>query len=146
MMVPKWMIGACVAVAAMAISGEAEAQNVGVTNYKSSVQVTNYSAKPVKVKYGSGANQTEGVVAPKSVGYNPHTFLGATEDPSVSVKVGNLPARKFKISANEVRKLYERSGFTSDDAGLLVDVRVNKQGAVELRRFYLRKGLGVTYP
>jgi hypothetical protein len=100
----------------------------------------------VKVKYGSGANQTEGVVAPKSVGYNPHTFLGATEDPSVSVKVGNLPARKFKISANEVRKLYERSGFTSDDAGLLVDVRVNKQGAVELRRFYLRKGLGVTYP
>jgi len=62
------------------------------------------------------------------------------------VKVGNLPARKFKISANEVRKLYERSGFTSDDAGLLVDVRVNKQGAVELRRFYLRKGLGVTYP
>ena len=144
MMFRKWMIGACVAVAAMAIS--AEADDPMVWPWCSSVQVTNQSSKPVKVKYGSGANQTEGVVAPKSVGYNPHTFLGATEDPSVSVKVGNLPARKFKISANEVRKLYERSGFTSDDAGLLVDVRVNKQGAVELRRFYLRKGLGVTYP
>ena len=141
MMFRKWMIGACVAVAAMAISGEAEAQG---TNHQGnlimhSVQVTNLSMKPVKVKYGSGANQTEEVVPPKNVAYNPHTFLGATEDSFVSVKVGNLPARKFKISANEVRKLYERSRFTPDEAALVVDVRVNKYGVVELRRFYLSK-------
>ena len=148
MMFRTWMIGACVAVAAMAISGEAEAQGTnhqGQINQGSLImhsdQVTNQSSKPVKVKYGSGANQTEGVVAPNSVGKVPIIYIGATEDPSVSVKVGNLPARKFKISANEVRKLYERSGFTSDDAGLLVDVRVNKHGAVELRRIYLRKRL-----
>ena len=138
MMVPKWMIGACVAVAAMAISGEAEAVS-NYAGYPCSVQVTNYSMKPVKVKYGSGANQTEAVVAPKSVGRVPNIYTGATEDSSVSVTAGNLPARKFKVSANEVRKLYERSRFTPDEADLLVDVRVNKHGAVELRRFYLRK-------
>ena len=135
MMFRKWMIGACVAVAAMAISGEAEA----VGWYPSSVQVTNYSSKPVKVKYVSGANQTEGVVAPNSVGKVPIIYIGATEDPSVSVKVGKLAARKFKISANEVRKLYERSRFTPDEADLVVDVRVSKYGVVELRRLYLRK-------
>jgi hypothetical protein len=55
------------------------------------------------------------------------------------VKVGKLPARKFKISGNEVRKLYERSGFTPDEAAVVIDVRVNKHGVVELRRLYLRK-------
>jgi hypothetical protein len=135
------MIGACVAVAAMAISGEAEAQGVGVSNYSypSSVQVTNQSSKPVKVKYGSGANQADGVVAPKSVGLVCPSFAGATEDSSVSVKVGNHPTRKFKVSANEVRKLFERSGFTPDEAALVIDVRVNKYGAVELRRLYPKK-------
>ena len=139
MMVPKWMIGACVAVAAMAISGEAEAQGVGVINYPCSVQVTNQSSKTVKVKYGSGANQADGVVAPKSMGLVCPSFAGATEDSSVSVKVGNHPTRKFKVSANEVRKLFERSGFTPDEAALVIDVRVNKYGAVELRRLYPKK-------
>ena len=149
MMFRQWMIGACVAVAAMAISGEAEAQGTnhqGQINQGSlimhSVQVTNQSSKPVKVNnYVSGANQADGAVAPKSVGLVCPVFKGATEDSFVSVKVGKLAARKFKISANEVRKLYERSGFTPDEADLLVDVRVNKHGAVELRRIYLRKRL-----
>ena len=144
MMVPKWMIGACVAVAAMAISGEAEAQG---TNHQGnlimhSVQVTNQSSKPVKVNnYVSGANQADGAVAPNSVGLVCPVFKGATEDSFVSVTAGNLRTRRFKISANEVRKHYERSGFTPDEADLLVDVRVNKHGAVELRRIYLRKRL-----
>ena len=138
MMFRTRMIGACVAFAAMAISGEAEAVGNYVW-YPSSVQCANFHTKPLKVNYVSGANQTEGVVAPNSVGKVPIIYIGATEDSFVSVKVGKLAARKFKISANEVRKLYERSGFTPDEADLLVDVRVNKHGAVELRRFYLRK-------
>ena len=139
MMVPKWMIGACVAVAAMAISGEAEA-NAAFNGGRplSSVQVTNYSMKPVKVEwYGQG--RATAVVAPNSVGAVCPSFAGATEDSFVSVKVGKLAARKFKISANEVRKLYERSGFTPDEAALVIDVRVNKYGAVELRRLYPKK-------
>ena len=145
MMFRKGMIGACVAVAAMAISGEAEA-NAAFNGGRrpSSVQVTNQSSKATKVNYVSGANQTEGVVAPNSVGKVPIIYIGATEDSFVSVKVGKLAARKFKISANEVRKLYERSGFTPDEADLLVDVRVNKHGVVELKRIYLRKALGNT--
>jgi Na+(H+)/acetate symporter ActP len=139
MMVPKWMIGACVAVAAMAIGVEAEAQISLVC--PSSVQVANQSSKPVKVTYVWKKNQTEGVVAPKSVGLVCPSFAGATEDSFVSVKVGKLAARRFKISANEVRKLYERSGFTPDEAAVVIDVRVNKYGVVELRRFYLRKVL-----
>lgn len=140
MMFRNWMICACVAVAAMAISGEAEAQGVGVMNYQSSVQVTNQSSKPVKVTlhYG-GKRQVEGVVAPKSVGLVAPSPAGATEDSFVSVKAGNLPTRWFKVSANEVRKLFERSGFTPDEAALVIDVRVNKYGAVELRRLYLKK-------
>ena len=137
MMVLKWMIGACVAVAAMAISGEAEA--VESFECPSSVRVTNQSSKAVKVTYFWETNQTEGVVAPNSVGLVCPSFAGATEDSFVSVKVGKLAARKFKISANEVRKLYERSGFTPDEAALVIDVRVNKYGVVELRRFYLSK-------
>jgi hypothetical protein len=149
MMVPKWMIGACVAVAAMAIGVEAEAnptinapgQSLGFA--PASVQVTNQSSKPVKVTYVWNKNQAEVVVAPNSVGatnYNnlPVVITG-TEDSSVSVKVGKLPARKFKISGNEVRKLYERSGFTPEEAAVVIDVRVNKHGVVELRRLYLRK-------
>jgi len=143
MMFRNWMIGACVAVAAMAISGEAEAQGAGKNNLKwptlTSVQATNQSSNPVKVTYVWGANQTEGVVAPKSVGSVCPSYAGATEDSLVSVKVGHLPTRKFKISANEVRKLFERGNFTPDDAGLVFDVRVNKYGAVDLRRVYLRK-------
>ena len=141
MMVPKWMIGACVAVAAMAIGVEAEAAfNVLCPQ---SVQVANQSSKPVKVTHVWKTNQAEAVVAPNSVGatnYNnlPYVITG-TEDSSVSVKVGKLPARKFKISGNEVRKLYERSGFTPEEAAVVIDVRVNKHGVVELRRLYLRK-------
>ena len=136
MMFRTSMIGACVAVAAMAISGEAEAQ-VGVC--PSSVRVTNQSSKAVKVTYFWETNRTEGVVAPNSVGAVCPSFAGATEDSFVSVKVGKLAARKFKISATEVRKLYERSGFTPDEAALVIDVRVNKYGAVELRRLYPKK-------
>ncbi len=137
MMFRKWMIGACVAVAVMAIGVEAEAQ-VGLV-CPSSVRCLNYSTKATKVKYVSGTNQIEGVVAPKSVGLVCPSFAGATEDSWVSVKAGNLPARKFKISANQVRKLYERSGFTPDEAALVIDVSVNKHGFAELRRFYLGK-------
>ena len=139
MMVPKWMIGACVAVAAMAISGEAEAQGVGVSNYSypSSVQVTNYSAKPAKVEwYGQG--RATAVVAPNSVGLVCPSFAG-DKGSTVSVTAGKLPARKFNIKTDEVRKLYERSGFKPDEAALVVDVRVNKYGVVELKRIYLRK-------
>jgi len=38
-----------------------------------------------------------------------------------------------------VRKLYKRSGFTPDEAALVVQVRVNKYGVVELKRIYLKK-------
>jgi len=149
MMVPKWMIGACVAVAAMAIGVEAEAnpaknapgQSFGFA--PASVQVTNQSSKPVKVTHVWKTNQAEVVVAPNSVGATHYDNLliptTGTEDSSVSVKVGKLPARKFKISGNEVRKLYERSGFTPEEAAVVIDVRVNKHGVVELRRLYLRK-------
>ncbi len=137
MMVPKWMIGACVAVAAMAISGEAEAQGVGVSNYKSSVQCANYHTKPVKVEwYGQG--RATAVVAPNSVGLVCPSFAG-DKGSTVSVTAGKLPARKFNIKTDEVRKLYERSGFKPDEAALVVDVRVNKYGVVELKRIYLRK-------
>jgi hypothetical protein len=141
MMFRKWMIGACVAVAAMSISGEAEAQG---TNHQGQfimhgVQVQNYHARPVKVKYVWGANRIEGAVAPKSAGLVCPSFAGDKHASTVSVTAGNLPARKFNISANEVRKLFERSGFTPDEAALVIDVRVNKYGVVELRRFYLRK-------
>ncbi len=139
MMVGPLMTSAGVAVAAMAISGEAEAQGVGVTNYKypSSVQVSNYSKKPVKVEfYGQG--RATAVVAPNSVGPACPSFAGDKRS-TVSVTAGNLPARKFNISTDEVRKLYERSGFTPDEAALVIDVRVNKYGVVELRRFYSRK-------
>jgi len=147
MMVPKWMIGACVAVAAMAIGVEAEATAVvdpdGSYSVTTSVQVTNQSSKPVKVTHVWKTNQAEVVVAPNSVGATHYDNLliptTGTEDSSVSVKVGKLPARKFKISGNEVRKLYERSGFTPEEAAVVIDVRVNKHGVVELRRLYLRK-------
>ena len=139
MMVPKWMIGACVAVAAMAISGEAEAQGVGVINYPCSVQVSNYSKKPVKVEF-YGKSMVKEVVAPNSVAPACPSFAG-DKISTVSVTAGNLPARKFNIKTDDVRKLYERSGFTPDEAALVVDVRVNKHGAVELRRIYLRKRL-----
>ena len=137
MMFRKWMIGACVAVAAMAISGEAEAQDVGVTNYKSSVQVTNYSMKPVKVEW-HGQGRATAVVAPNSAGLVCPSFAGDSKS-TVSVTAGNLPARKFNISTDEVRKLHKRSGFTPDEAALVVQVRVNKYGVVELRRIYLKK-------
>jgi hypothetical protein len=140
MIIPKWMIGACVAVSAMAIGVEAEAQGVDFAYCPSSVQVTNQSSKPVKVTHVWKTNQAEVVVAPNSVGATHYDNLPTgTEDSSVSVKVGKLPARKFKISGNEVRKLYERSGFTPDEAAVVIDVRVNKHGVVELRRLYLRK-------
>ena len=135
MMFRKWMIGACVAVAAMAISGEAEA----VGWYPSSVQVSNYSKKPVKVGF-NGQSMVKEVVAPNSVAPACPSFAG-DKISTVSVTAGNLPARKFNIKTDDVRKLYERSGFTPDEAALVVDVRVNKHGAVELRRIYLRKRL-----
>jgi hypothetical protein len=141
MMVPKWMIGACIALAAV-VAGEAvQAQYGGEYGDEEAafgVQVTNQSSKAVKVKFVHEKLQAEGVVAPNSVGVVSAVFTG-TEDSFVSVKVGKLPARKFKISGNEVRKLYERSGFTPDETYLVIDVRVNKYGVVELRRLYLRK-------
>jgi len=137
MMVPKWMIGACIALAAV-VAGEAVQAQYGDEEAAVGVQVTNQSSKAVKVKFVHEKLQAEGVVAPNSVGVVSAVFTG-TEDSFVSVKVGKLPARKFKISGNEVRKLYERSGFTPDETYLVIDVRVNKYGVVELRRLYLRK-------
>ena len=135
MMFRKWMIGACVAVAAMAIS--AEADDPMVWPWCSSVQVTNQSSKPVKVEwYGQG--RATAVVAPNSVGLVCPSFAGDSKS-TVSVTPGKLPARKFNIKTDEVRNLYERSGFTPDEAALVVHVRVNKYGVVELRRFYLSK-------
>jgi hypothetical protein len=136
MMVPKWMIGACVAVAAM-VAGEAVQAQYGDVEAVG-VKVTNQSSKAVKVTFDHETLHAEGVVAPNSVGVVPAVATG-TEDSLVSVKVGKLAARKFKISGNEVRKLYERSGFTPDETYLVIDVRVNKYGVVELRRLYLRK-------
>jgi len=135
-MVPKWMIGACVAVAAM-VAGEAVQAQYGDVEAVG-VKVTNQSSKAVKVTFDHETLHAEGVVAPNSVGVVPAVATG-TEDSLVSVKVGKLAARKFKISGNEVRKLYERSGFTPDETYLVIDVRVNKYGVVELRRLYLRK-------
>jgi len=137
MMVPKWMIGACVAVAAM-VAGEAVQAQYGDEEAAVGVQVTNQSSKAVKVTFDHEKLHAEGVVAPNSVGVVSAVLTG-TEDSFVSVKVGKLAARKFKISGNEVRKLYERSGFTPDETYLVIDVRVNKYGVVELRRLYLRK-------
>ena len=137
MMVPKWMIGACVAVAAM-VAGEAVQAQYGDEEAAVGVQVTNQSSKAVKVTFDHETLHAEGVVAPNSVGVVSAVLTG-TEDSFVSVKVGKLAARKFKISGNEVRKLYERSGFTPDETYLVIDVRVNKYGVVELRRLYLRK-------
>jgi hypothetical protein len=136
MMVPKWMIGACVAVAAM-VAGEAVQAQYGDVEAVG-VKVTNQSSKAVKVTFDHEKLHAEGVVAPNSVGVVSAVATG-TEDSLVSVKVGKLAARKFKISGNEVRKLYERSGFTPDETYLVIDVRVNKYGVVELRRLYLRK-------
>jgi len=136
MMVPKWMIGACVAVAAMVADEAVQAQYGDVEAV--GVKVTNQSSKAVKVTFDHETLHAEGVVAPNSVGVVPAVATG-TEDSLVSVKVGKLAARKFKISGNEVRKLYERSGFTPDETYLVIDVRVNKYGVVELRRLYLRK-------
>ena len=136
MMVPKWMIGACVAVAAM-VAGEAVQAQYGDVEAVG-VKVTNQSSKAVKVTFDHETLHAEGVVAPNSVWVVPAVATG-TEDSLVSVKVGKLAARKFKISGNEVRKLYERSGFTPDETYLVIDVRVNKYGVVELRRLYLRK-------
>jgi hypothetical protein len=102
------------------------------------VKVTNQSSKAVKVKFVHEKLHAEGVVAPNSMVVVPAVATG-TEDSLVSVKVGKLAARKFKISGNEVRKLYERSGFSPDETYLVIDVRVNKYGVVELRRLYLRK-------
>jgi len=136
MMVPKWMIGACVAVAAM-VAGEAVQAQYGDVEAVG-VKVTNQSSKAVKVTFDHETLHAEGVVAPNSVGVVPAVATG-TEDSLVSVKVGKLAARKFKISGNEVRKLYERSGFSPDETYLVIDVRVNKYGVVELRRLYLRK-------
>jgi len=135
-MVPKWMIGACVAVAAMVACEAVQAQYGDVEAV--GVKVTNQSSKAVKVTFDHETLHAEGVVAPNSVGVVPAVATG-TEDSLVSVKVGKLAARKFKISGNEVRKLYERSGFTPDETYLVIDVRVNKYGVVELRRLYLRK-------
>ena len=138
MMFRNWMIGACVAVAAM-VAGEAvQAQITAPYEEALGVKVTNQSSKAVKVTFVHETLQAEGVVAPKSVGVVAAVFTG-TEDSFVSVKVGKLAARKFKISGNEVRKLYERSGFTPDETYLVIDVRVNKYGVVELRRLYLSK-------
>jgi len=139
MMVPKWMIGACVAVAAM-VAGEAVQAQITYpyADVLGGVKVTNQSSKAVKVTFDHETLHAEGVVAPNSVGVVAVAVTG-TEDSFVSVKVGRLAARKFKISGNEVRKLYERSGFTPDETYLVIDVRVNKYGVVELRRLYLRK-------
>jgi hypothetical protein len=140
MMVPKWMIGACVAVAAM-VAGEAVQAQI-TAPYEDveavGVKVTNQSSKAVKVTFDHETLHAEGVVAPNSVVVVPAVATG-TEDSLVSVKVGKLAARKFKISGNEVRKLYERSGFSPDETYLVIDVRVNKYGVVELRRLYLSK-------
>jgi len=98
MMFRKWMIGACVAVAAMAISGEAEANVCFNCPYPSSVQVTNYSMKPVKVEwYGQG--RATAVVAPNSVGLVCPSFAGDSKS-TVSVTAGKLSARKFNISTD----------------------------------------------
>jgi hypothetical protein len=139
MMFRKWMIGACVAVAAM-VAGEAVQAQITAPYEEAfaGVKVTNQSSKAVKVTFVHETLQAEGVVAPNSVGVVAAVYTG-TEDSFVSVKVGKLAARKFKISGNEVRKLYERSGFTPDETYLVIDVRVNKYGVVELRRLYLSK-------
>jgi hypothetical protein len=64
MMFRNWMIGACVAVAAMAISGEAEAQGVIVGHSDVFFIVDNHSTRPIVVTLRSPKEEMREVKRP----------------------------------------------------------------------------------
>ena len=144
MMFRKWMIGICIAVAAM-VAGEAvQAQGV----YKAvEVTVNNKSAKPatITIYCTCGDNPcscpepfTASVAPQSSSAMLYEVEPGEEEDHRVIVKVKNMPAKKLTINAKEVKELMKKSGFTNG-VHPAVGIRVNKFGIAEIGGVYLKK-------
>jgi hypothetical protein len=130
MMFRKWMIGACVAVTAMAISGEAEAQVTSATPVwwkHFGVVIQNKSTRVVSMdeicdpECSPVYMVTDTVVPPVSkseVCYMvmPSEAEEQAKDLILRVKVKNRPAVKVRIKADEVARVMSKSGFTDEDS------------------------------
>ena len=142
MMFRKWMIGACVAVAAAMGSAAAQAQysytyvelDVGTRLQIAKSQICMFHANPhIEQKCSVEA------VAP----YSETTVTlpvdsAEGENYRIEVKVKNRPPKVLKIKRSDVVKLMQKSGFTS---GVHPTVRavVDKYGNVTFGGVYLKK-------
>jgi len=148
----KWMIGACVAAAAMAISGEAEAQvtsasgvwwaELGVVTHNKSTRVVSMEevcdpeCSPIYMV-------TDTVVPPMSrseVCYMvmPSEAEEEAKDLILRVKVKNRPAVKVRIRAEEVARVMSKSGFPADaEVHPAIQLVVDAKGFVKASKPYV---------
>jgi len=162
MMFRKWMIGACFAVTAMAISGKAEAQvpsatrvwwsELGVVTQNKSTRVVSMTAE-VSDPYCPGCYDpgptrgrhmvTETVVPPMSksqVCYmvTPSEAEEEAKDLILRVKVKNRPAVKVRIRAEEVARVMSKSGFPADaEVHPAIQLVVDAKGFVKASKPYV---------
>jgi hypothetical protein len=146
MMDHKWMIGTCVA--ATVITGCMSPQPL-------SIRVINQSSKAVKAK--CMWEDQHGHDEPLQIASAPHSSFwvqSSADLPRDSADIngrlmvtvqmdGTHRPKTLSISGSDVRSLYKKSGSTPAAAGVAIDVRVNKYGAVELNSPYLKKPIPV---
>jgi len=152
MMFRKWMIGACVAVAAMAISGEAEAQVTSATRVwwaHFGVVIQNKSTRVVSMTEVCDPEcspvymVTETVVPPMSkseVCYMvvPSEAEVEAKDLILRLKVKNRPAVKVRIRAEEVARVMSKSGFPADaEVHPAIQLVVDAKGFVKASKPYV---------
>ena len=138
MMSRKWMIGACVAIAATLGSGVAEAQ-FAYTNVE--VRVNNKSGQKASVSsccfYCRDCASSTTAVAPRSIETTTYQF-DPTEERFFHVKVKGRPTRVLGVKKQDVLRLMEKTGFTSG-VHPAVTVVVDKYGNVTFGTVYLKK-------
>jgi len=145
MMFRKWMIGTCIAVAAMAVSAAAHADEMGYRFV--GIVVKNESTRGVVAENCTsvaGCAPMTTTIAPLSS--DSYCYMVSSSDAEVeledvilTIKVRNRPIQKFKIRADEVARLMRRGNFTAADrVHPAVDVRVDKKGFVKFSKPYLR--------
>ena len=153
MMFRKWMIGACVAIAAMAISGEAEAQVTSATGVwwsELGVVIQNKSTRVVSL--GDGCDDpacepiymvTDSVVPPMSKSQVCYMVMPSeveveAKDLILRVKVRNRPAVKVRVRAEEVARVMSKSGFPADaEVHPAIQLVVDAKGFVKASKPYV---------
>ncbi len=141
----RWMIVACVAVAAAMGSAVAEAQySYTHVELKVKTRLQNALGRICSKFYMAQGPYLQkicshGLVAP----YSETTVTlpvdsAEGEDYHIEVKVRNRPAKVLKIKRSDVVKLMQKSGFTSG-VHPTVSAVVDKYGNVSFGRVYLKK-------